>query len=576
MMTKFSELSPLCLAWAFMALVFTACSDDTAEGNRLPAGQYPMTFTASVNGPSATRTAGTADGMWTTTDRIAVQVGKETKEYIPTEISGNGATLTADPPFYWEASTETKNICAWYCGDGSTASGGAHATAVPALWAVKSDQSGIASGSSAESPDGYQQSDFLYAAKTISFSDPDKSLAFVHQTARVVINILDPVAISGVVIGCDNNLLLSGTYTEPGSGSTTGTWTPSTDSNKGTIIPREITSSADGGSRTTYAALVIPQNMADKKFIAITLTNGDTYYYIPKGTEADLKSGNQHTYNMKVRNGSLEEVDVVTDGGAWGTGSSENVTGKTAAENFGANDLKVGDYYYSDGLISDGGYRKYTDGTTTTLDVQPVLINPETKAARTCLGIVLKVGKEDSGSWADDCQYKNKSGGSIATIRGYVLALYDANDGGSCSWGSSGAVGTSQQQSTGFYGYEDTQKIKEYATANGKTLQTDFPAAYWATEGYETSYPAPSESSGWFLPSGGQCMYWCQNGNLMLGQVKKATGKSDNSWQDSYWSSSENDSRPLDRAWYLNFNSSVINWSSKSSATKKVRPYLVF
>lgn len=175
---KMRVAATACTARCVVALtaccLFTlaACSDDTTDGNRLPDGQYPMTFTTSVDGLTATRAAGTADGAWTATDRIAVRVGNastagEVKEYAPSMINGNSATLTSATPFYWQTSGETKTVSAWYCGDGSTASGGSNATAVPASWAVKADQSVTSSGNA---PDAYQQSDFLYAAEKTSRS----------------------------------------------------------------------------------------------------------------------------------------------------------------------------------------------------------------------------------------------------------------------------------------------------------------------------------------------------------------------------------------------------------------------
>lgn len=312
---------------------FAGCTDDTTtDGNRLPDGKYPMTFTAAVDGLTVTRAANTADGVWTTGDKIAVQVSnaasdKKIKEYTPSDINNNSATLTSDDPFYWQTTAETKTVSAWYCGDGSIAAGESNAGAVPASWEVQADQA---------QNDGYPKSDFLYAAKKdISFSDADKSLPFAHQTARVVINIkkaevaTDANVISKVIIGYDNNLALSGAYTVPTQGSgTTGTWNISS-GNKGTITPKMTTTpSGNSDILITYAALVIPQDMKDKKFIAVTLTDGNTYYYTPTSTEADLESGNQYTYDITVKYGYLDVVTAKANG-AWGDGTTENVTSTT-------------------------------------------------------------------------------------------------------------------------------------------------------------------------------------------------------------------------------------------------------
>ena len=213
---------------------------------------------------------------------------------------------------------------------------------------------------------------------------------------RQVINIVkaeaatDAGTITKVIIGYDNNLALSGAYTAPATGSatTTGTWN-TTGGNKGTITPKETaTPSGSSDILKTYAALVIPQDMSGKKFIAVTLTDGNTYYYTPQGTDADLKSGNQYTYDITVKHGYLDVVTTEVSG-AWGDGgTTDPVNSKIVAESFTANDLKIGDYYYSDGKTSDGGYRKYTDGSTAMPDIMPVLTDPATGAERTCIGIV--------------------------------------------------------------------------------------------------------------------------------------------------------------------------------------------
>lgn len=320
----------VCTACCVLAL--TACSDDTTgDDSRLPDGEYPMTFTAAVDGLTVTR-AGTADGKWTTTDRIVVQVsnaesGNEIKIYSPSQINDGSATLTSDDPFYWQSSDETKTVSAWYCGDGSTALEGENAGQVPASWRVQENQN---------ENEGYQKSDFLYAApKDISFSGTDKSLTFTHQTARVVINIknaeaaTDADVISSVVIGNEKNLALSGKYEAPTSVNVTiGTWDIS-GGIMGTITPKDITASS-GSSEVlkTYAALVIPQNMSGKKFIAVTLADKNTYYYTPQDTDADLKSGTQYTYNITVKHGYLEVVTVKTDGATWGDGEVTEVTSK--------------------------------------------------------------------------------------------------------------------------------------------------------------------------------------------------------------------------------------------------------
>ena len=178
----------------------------------------------------------------------------------------------------------------------------------------------------------------------------------------------------------------------------------------------------------------------------------------------------------------------------------------------------------------------------------------------TCIGIVLKVGRDTEGSWADNCVYTLKgSATSMSEVHGYVLALRDAHDG--CQWGSfETKVGCDRNQTTGFNGYSSTQTIVAFNKAQGGNLQNAFPAVYYATTGYEAQYPAPANTSGWFLPSGGQCQYWLNHKDIILRSIQNAGG---DVWKDWYWSSSESSSNPAYSACYLTMRNCSMYRGSK-------------
>ena len=241
----------------------------------------------------------------------------------------------------------------------------------------------------------------------------------------------------------------------------------------------------------------------------------------------------------------MPEVTEATSG-AWTPGGEEAVTSSII---YTAADLKPGDYFYittgGEWAVSDGGLRKiYADGTTEWGHDK----KPDNNKG-TCIGIVLKAGRDTEGNWADNGDYKLKgSATSMSEVHGYVLALRDAHDG--CQWGSNGTeVGCDRNQATGFNGYSSTQTIVAFNNAQGGTLQDAFPAAYYATTGYEAQHPAPANTSGWFLPSGGQCRYWLNNKNVILRNIQNAGG---DGWKDWYWSSSEDSYGPAYNAYYLN------------------------
>lgn len=300
-----------------LVLLSSSCTKHAdLPDNDLPDGKYPMTFASSVEEMPLAQAQ--ANDTWTEGDVVAMKVDEKVKQYT---AEANG-TLSAGDPFYWKNSEETKIVTAWYCGDGSTATNGGNAGQVPTSWAVQADQ---------ENNDGYKKSDFLYASKSILFSGRESALPFYHQTARVVINIKNAEAatvatdIASVVIGDanNNNLALSGSYSPPGVGTTAGTWSLVGSIINGTITPKDITTGTT--YLKSYAALVIPQDMENQKFIAITLKGDITYYYTPTGTDATLEAGKEYTYNVTVKFGYLDVVKVEDTGGDWGSDGTKDV-----------------------------------------------------------------------------------------------------------------------------------------------------------------------------------------------------------------------------------------------------------
>lgn len=303
-----------------MLLLAAACTPndcDGSQGEPLPEGAYPMTFTTTVEGVTATRAA-TADGQWTAGDKIAVQVDSEVKEYTATPVSGNAATatLSSTSPFYWQ-NTSDINVSAWYCGTG-------YAATQPTTWSVLSDQN---------QNDGYQQSDFLYAPQTGIDFKGTKSLTFYHQTAKVIINIrkegilTDASKITAISI---NNVKLNGTFSVPASGSHYGLTVATSATQTAPITPKTLATpntgvSFGGGSSTetalaSYEALVIPQTVTTgTNFIGITV-DGNTYYYKAEDGKNELKAGYVHTYNITVKGEKLEVT--VNSSMSWGTGTS--------------------------------------------------------------------------------------------------------------------------------------------------------------------------------------------------------------------------------------------------------------
>lgn len=562
-MKRKAFLQTACTLTAVLLLA-AACTQDelsSRKGEPLPEGKYPMTFATTVEGVTATRA--TTDNSWAGSEEVAVQVGTANPKKYTAATNGKLSAATDETPFYWESTTEEKTVSAWY----------PYSATKPTTFSVQADQSGQ-SGT-----DGYQESDLIYAASQKVAYSGSKALTFKHLPVKVVVNLkadngVTADEVMGATVTIINQSLQSGAITEETTstdvttgGTNTADWSVAqVTSGDVDITPKAVTPAATDCQKSVQA-LLVPRQMKGVSFIKVT-AGGNDYYYIPTNeTDANLQAGQQYIYTITVTKNGLT---VTASGAAEWTGTEKEATNKVPKTGFAAADLKSGDYYYSDGTTSDGGHREYTDGTKVTLPIMPVLLDANGKE-RTVIGIVMKVGKDGDGSdWKDDCTYKQKDGTTpMNDIQGYVLALYDANGGATCEWGSYltkvDHTDMNREQNIGFYGYKNTQAIIGFNNGKSGTLSSAFPATYYATVGYEASYPAPSNSSGWFLPSAGQCKYWLNNKDALLASVRKATGDSGYSWKSLYWSSSEYSDYPTNRAWCVSFYGGNVGYDHKDS-----------
>ncbi len=317
---------------AAAALALAGCSKD----ERADAGAGgPMTFRAAVGAPPAGFSRATTDNAWNGGEEVAVDIGGTVKKYV---VSADG-TMSAAPnetPFYWHGPQE--QVRAWRFG--------AYLSAEPEEITVRPDQSGA----------GYGASDFLFASGTVEMSDP--TLVFAHKTVKVTMNVrADGRAVQSARLG-DGNLAL------------TGVWNKATETieeaagGTGTVTPLAVV--AAQGFDASYAALLVPQDMAGKAFIRVTV-DGLEYAYAPGAGEAVLEGGRHYTYNVTVREGiTVEPVSP----GDWNDGGSADVGSRT---DYTADALKPGDYVYADGSWSDGGLRtRYPDGRLVWANPKPV------------------------------------------------------------------------------------------------------------------------------------------------------------------------------------------------------------
>ena len=312
------------IAYSLLAAsLLAACTQDEQ-----PSLQGEMlTFTASIEGGGLTRA--TVDNTWSGGETVALQIN-----------AGGWLDYTADA-----YGNLTGNDYYWQNTDPVTVQGICPATAAGSTtWSVESDQSSYRN---------YQSGDLLATEVTTVNYGNAANLTFRHQTAKLVVNIVDgPIVPDNpeVTVG-NNNLALTGTFTKPSSGSSFGTWTPGAQT--GSITPYRLSYPNTVAGKTikvSYAALVIPQILdAGTKLISI-LINGQLYTYkLP--LDITWKPGCVYTYTITVRaEGLVVSVDTIqdwTDGGGESGNATDLGDGYTVSED--GNTYTV---YTADGLMA--------------------------------------------------------------------------------------------------------------------------------------------------------------------------------------------------------------------------------
>ena len=488
-----------------VCMLFISCSDAADNDACLPEGEFPLTFTTRVETAVAQRAS--TENTWDGNEKVAIQVGSKVKQYVA-GTDGKLVAASGVTPFYW-TTEEDIIVNAWY----------PFAETKPMV-TVEADQS---------TETAFQGSDYLEADNAqVAFSNP--TLNFYHRTAKVSVKL---IAGAGVTLEDATVQFVNQTNVKEGT----------------TVTP--FVTAPDGGGDFIYTALLAPQQMQGLAFIKIG-TNIKDYYYTPKEiADANLEAGKRYTYLITVNNKSEKEELTVSliSSETW---AQEGEDIPVVSQIISARDLKICDYYYSDGTWSDGGYRKYRDGTSILLDVKPVLTNPETLLERKVVGIVFCAGRQadDTSDYSRSLTVGAPCVGSNH-IHGYVLALTDI---GKMVWEVGEAtvlgkqLGTSVSM-TDWNGYHNQTAFHTYLAKTPTVAITDFPALNqsekYGTSAENNNYAAPSQSSGWFLPSAGQLKYiYDQQAHLIQQLTNLKTVLNDNNigWlivNQQYWSSSE-------------------------------------
>nr|WP_302831820.1 fimbrillin family protein [uncultured Bacteroides sp.] len=289
----------------------------------------------------------------------------------------------------------------------------------------------------------------------------------------------------------------------------------------------------------TTVPVDIPENITDKVLLETLFIHPDketnfSLTYSINGNDAnkieiasqkvpatpDLVSGANINYTITINNDGY--TITASNEKEWAQGSENKIT------YYAADDLKIGDYYYSDGTWSDGGVRTIVNGVVQDYTPSPL------ESGKTVIGLVFYAGRHPQ----DNGEYKDKNGNSME-VRGYVVNKTEGTDrhqnGGGTDFGT-------YKSTTDFNGYFNTEKLQAIS------------AGYNDMMTYVRSLTnSPQTTSGWFLPSIGQLIHIKKNyKQVILKSFQICGGGMGAGWQHYYWSSTE-----------VNANSSYnINWDT--------------
>lgn len=512
-------------------LLLAACTQDELadkQGEPLPEGKYPLTFTASIDGAAVAvtpQTRASVDGSFNNVDYIAVGIWDGTMipfRYMTFKKDGVNAAWEYNRKIeeyvekpYWQSTTNATQVRAWYFNKNDNGEyydvkykTGEHPDSGSFSWEVADGQSGV----------GYTNSDFLYAFDSFSFAENPKTLHFFHQTAKVVVHIIagdqTPADITGdkisMTIGDSGNpIYLQGKWKRPDShwiddnSRIFGTWTTS-GQDKNIITPKElgpkdITVNSDKKqSLASYESLAIPQKIsADNRLFKIEIDGYSPFYYTVPAEGIEWKAGTEHTYYITIEGSKLSVTASSSIGWTDGASGSGSVT--LPIGNKMAKDAEIGDFYMSDGTLVGKG----------------ATLTPEQKAA--CIGIVFQTDPNRIGKAEKDAGYTH----------GLVMAVKNAAS--HVTWGPL----VTETELTNCMSW-DACKNDISGLGNCRIIKalddwSNYPA-FKAAEDYKTACSAPANTTGWYLPAAGQ-LY-----DMLVNLGKLPTTEPDNSGYSYYWS----------------------------------------
>ena len=540
-----------------LALALAGCTkEDTADGVRLPAGEYPVVIQAtglSVEAmPQTAASRATVDGDWDGVTSVAVRIGGEVKVYDVTADAADNtrATLSRENDPFWWTSREDITASAWWPYDADDIA------QMPAV-VVREDQSEWAN---------FAASDYIAAIDhTVQFDKQE--LAFTHRTARVTVVLKPGTGIASVAGATVSLVSLSAEGSNPTAIKTCNT------------------------AGDTYEALTAPQTVAaGEPFIRVVLGDGN-FYFRPQN-DVVLEAGSRYTYTVKVNaTGLTLEGSTI---GAWDEGNDES----GAAEDLDYTISTDGKNYYA---YTAKGLLAWNEAVQKDMSLNCTL----------AADITLPTVAEGESNWTPVGTYSNPYTGTFdggghtitgltvdlpnqsyvgligflrGTVknltlagveingRGFVGGVVGANDGTVTGCAVSGKVSGNSLFIGGVVGYNSSRGILLACYATGSVTGNSFVGGVVGDNiGTTTAcYHAAGEVSGNSGVGGvaGQCdsgsvtvCYWSNNLDAGIGYISSGSGETTKvDGTTVTWIDAQSGMNAAIDAWNANHSDAPCNW----------------
>lgn len=254
---------------------------------------------------------------------------------------------------------------------------------------------------------------------------------------------------------------------------------------------------------------VYTEALADH-LISQPLESGEHYSVISIGVDAYDIDGDVRKNSFIAEGKIVNSTDV--NGPVWSDGGNHDIFSEKETYDYGT--PKIGDYYYSDGSWSDGGYLGRNDNEPGSVNwtsprPAPVPVNPYTGKQRTVIGIVFTTDVDRMGAGERDAVRAKgyRPHGLVIATKPCVATQWDRSAHDEAVIGIANVRG---DENTPLYGLIN-ETLNGYTVCSKIASERASELSSYLCLSDVAKLDAPEESTGWFVPSTGQWLDMLRN-----------------------------------------------------------------